>query len=134
MRNKKTILLLTLLPLLMVCKTTLPTVAQELTPAQIFQKAQEASDDQKYALAMYYYRTFQERYPDELERNLWAEYEIALLYAKLGKRELAITHFNSLLQRYATDAEAASYPPAPKILAEKVKARLEKTRTPAPAP
>jgi len=105
------------------CKTTAVVIAPDLSPADLFQKAQEASDAGKYDLALRYYETFQERYPDELERNLWARYEIALLRHKMGDDKAAVQLLDELLALY-TGEEAKDLPPGPRILAEKIKAKI----------
>jgi outer membrane protein assembly factor BamD (BamD/ComL family) len=106
------------------CKTTSVTIPATLTPADLFQKAQEASDAGRYPLALEYYKAFQERFPDERDRNLWARYEIALLHHKMGDDATAVRMFDELLAEYSGE-NAAELPQGPRILAEKVKARIE---------
>ncbi len=118
------LLLLLIIPLASSCSTSPDTIADSLTPPQFFQRAQEASDNGNYELALRYYATFKERFPEELERDLWASYEIAFLHHKMGKDERALELLDELLEQYALDASVA-YPQGPRILAEKVKARLE---------
>lgn len=105
------------------CKSTPPPIEQDLTPAGFFQKAQEASDAGKYSLALRYYGAFQGKYPDERDRNLWARYEIALLYHKMGKDETALKLFDELIALYSGE-DAAGLPQGPRLLAEKIKARI----------
>ena len=64
-------------------------------------------------------KLFQERYPDELERNIWAEYEIAFTYYKMGNLEKAGELFAQLIARY-DEENSENYPPGPRSLAEKV--------------
>jgi outer membrane protein assembly factor BamD (BamD/ComL family) len=109
--------------LLMVCSSVPDEIEEGLTPMEYFQRAQEASDAGRYALSMAYYEKFQEQYPEEWERNVWAEYEIALLYHKMGKDRIALERFDALLARY--ESEEQDLPEGPRILAEKVKARIE---------
>jgi tetratricopeptide (TPR) repeat protein len=106
------------------CATNPEEIEEGLSPAEYFQRAQEASDASRYKLALAYYQKFQEEYPEELERNLWASYEIALLYHKMGQNRTALELFDALLAEYAAAGDA-SLPQGPKILAEKVKARIE---------
>jgi outer membrane protein assembly factor BamD (BamD/ComL family) len=118
--------LLLALGLIWGCKSTPPPIEQELSPTGFFQKAQEASDASKYGLAIKYYEAFLVKYPDERERGIWARYEIALLKHKLGDDATALRLFDELLALYAGDA--TDLPPGPKILAEKVKSRIESRR------
>jgi outer membrane protein assembly factor BamD (BamD/ComL family) len=119
--------LMPLLGWLGACKTTPVTIPQELSPADLFQKAQEASDAGRCALALKYYQAFQERYPDERDRNLWARYEIALLHHKMGDDATAVRLFDELLAMYSGEG-AAEFPQGPKILAEKIKAKIEEKK------
>jgi tetratricopeptide (TPR) repeat protein len=108
---------------LMVCSSVPEDIEEDLTPMEYFQRAQEASDAGRYALSMAYYEKFQEIYPEERDRNVWAEYEIAMLYHKMGKNKIALERFEALLERY--ESGEPDLPEGPMILAEKVKARVE---------
>lgn len=124
------------LPLLLLaaCKSTPVEIPEGLSPAEYFQRAQEASDAGRYALAMEIYRRFQVDHPEERDRQLWASYEIALLHYKMGEKQAALEGFDALLREYeqaeAAPAEdgqeqpAAPLPQGPRILAEKLKARI----------
>jgi tetratricopeptide (TPR) repeat protein len=105
------------------CASVPETIEEGLSPAGFFQRAQEASDSGRYEAAQKYYEVFLERFPDETERRLWAKYEIAFLYHKMGRDKLAIEGFDALLEEYALGP--SDLPQGPKVLAEKVKARLE---------
>ncbi len=131
---KKALLLLALLSALglLSCKSGPAEIPPDLTPADYFQKAQEASDAGKYALALKYYESFLQHYPDERDRGLWARYEIALLHSKMKDTATALRLFDELLALYAGE-DAAQLPQAPRILAEKIKAKLL-TSMPKPAP
>jgi tetratricopeptide (TPR) repeat protein len=117
------IVIATAVTLLAVCSSVPEEIEEGLTPMEYFQLAQEASDNSRYELSMKYYQKFQEQYPEERDRNVWAEYEIALLYHKMGKNRIALDHFDALLARY--ESGEPELPEGPKILAEKVKARIE---------
>ena len=74
------------------CVTTSPELAEGLSPAEYFQRAQEATAQHDYGLAMRWYAAFRERFaddpsPQEMVRLLWAEYEVAFLYHKMGDDE-----------------------------------------------
>ena len=107
---------------LLFCSSVPEEIEEGLTPLEYFQRAQEASDSGRYQLSMAYYEKFQEQYPDEQDRNLWAEYEIALLYFKMGKNRIALGRFDALLDKY--EQGDPGLPEGPRILAEKVKARI----------
>jgi len=119
----KLFMITAIVSLLVVCSSVPDEIEEGLTPMEYFQRAQEASDANRYALSMEYYEKFQEQYPEERERHVWAEYEIALLYHKMGKDQIALERFDALLARY--QAGEPDLPEGPGILAEKVKARIE---------
>lgn len=118
----KLILMAASVSVLLFCSSVPEEIEEGLTPLEYFQRAQEASDAGRYQLSMAYYEKFQEQYPGERDRNLWAEYEIALLYHKMGKNRIALERFDVLLAKY--EEGDPSLPAGPKILAEKVKARI----------
>ena len=127
------LMLLALLGWLGGCQTAPSEIPTDLSEADYFQKAQEASDAGKFELALKYYQSFLERYPEERDRGLWARYEIALLHSKLKDETTALRLLDELLAQYAGD-DAALLPQGPRILAEKIKARLQAARPPAEQP
>jgi outer membrane protein assembly factor BamD (BamD/ComL family) len=108
------------------CRSGPAPIDQDLSPTGFFQKAHEASDAGRYALATRYYEAFLVKYPDERDRGLWARYEIALLKHKMGDDAAALSLFDELLALYA--AGPSDLPQGPKILAEKLKAKIESKR------
>jgi hypothetical protein len=113
---------------LMACASVPENIEEGLSPAEFFQRAQEASDSGRYATAQKYYEVFLERFPEETERRLWAKYEVAFLYHKTGKDKLALEGIEALLEEYALGPP--ELPQGPRILAEKVKARIEEEQKP----
>ena len=94
-----------------------------LSAVEIFQRAQDASDGMNYSLAIEYYSLISADYPTDTPHVTWASYEIAFLYHKMGKNQLALDRINALLDQYAKEGD--QLPPAPRVLASKLKARLE---------
>jgi tetratricopeptide (TPR) repeat protein len=113
-----------LFSLLYACSSVPDEIPDDLTPLEYFQRAQEASDAGRYSLSMQYYEKFQELFPEERDRNVWAQYEIALLYYKMKEYQASLRRFDDLLARYELE-EVPELPEGPKILAQKVKARIE---------
>ena len=103
---------------LLVCQTTGVAIDSNLTPIEFFQKAQEASEIGNYMLAIEYYQTFRERYPDHTERNLWDSYEIAFLHHKMAEDDIALDMLQNLLEK--------DLPRGLRILAEKVISSIQK--------
>ena len=94
-----------------------------LSAAEIYQRAQDASDRGDYPLGIRYYSMIPTSYPDDIVHNIWSSYEIAFLYHKMKRDALALSFINELLDRY--DKEGDTLPPAPHVLALKLKVRLE---------
>ena len=118
-----------LVALLTGCVTTSPEQAEGLTPPEYFQRAQEATAQHDYGLAMRWYAAFRERFaddpsPPEMVRLLWAEYEIAFLYHKMGDDETALRLLRALVRSYEQPV-AADYPAGPRVLALRVITELD---------
>ena len=109
--------------LLVSCATQPRTLPEGLTAGEIFQRAQDAADRGDYALGITFYSECQQRYPDDTEHKVWAAYEIAFLYHKMGKNDRAAVLINDLLTEYAN--QGGLLPPAPLLLSQKLKERLE---------
>jgi outer membrane protein assembly factor BamD (BamD/ComL family) len=109
--------------LLSACASQSPVIPEGLSAAEIFQRAQDAAGKGDYQLGIRYYELVPKNYPDDREHNIWASYEIAFLYHKMGKNDVALNLLKDLLAQYATAGD--TLPPGPKILAEKLQARLQ---------
>ena len=107
-------------------------IADGLTPAELFQRAQEAAASNDFALSARYYQAFLDRYPadefpQEFPRRVWADYELAFLQYKQGYDETALQLFGELLDRYDGD-NAAVLPTGPRTLAERVIGKIEASK------
>lgn len=100
-------------------------IPESLTPMEYFQKAQEAvSSRSDYDTAMVYYKTFKERFPEDLQGNIEADYEIAFLHYKKGEYTQAKELFNEIIARYGTE-EASRLKEWPLVLSRRVLGRIE---------
>ena len=101
------------------CHSTPDYIPEDLQPREYFQLAQEAVvERQDYDTALFYYQTFLERFPTDIQRTVEAEYEIAFIRYK-QKDPRAEQLFRDLLARY--DREGAELLPGwPRVLAEKL--------------
>jgi outer membrane protein assembly factor BamD (BamD/ComL family) len=112
------------------CASAPPVDLAGLTPAEVFQQAQVASDSGDYNRALAWYQAFLAKYPDDPERSPWAQYEIAFLHHKMGDDAGAVKLFDELIASYQAGGEGL--PPAPLVLAQKVKTLIQEQRSPAP--
>ena len=107
-----------------------PAIDDKLTAPELVQKAQEASDHNRYKTAVYYYEAILEKFPHDLAYTCEAEYEIAFIKYKQKKYSDAKTGFNALLRRYESP-DMELLPQHFKILSvnvlEKIEAALKKT-------
>lgn len=127
MKKKSTAALtvfITFILLAAACKTTPVVIPDDMNPAEFFQKAQEASNNGKYDTALTYYNTFLERYPDDLQRRIEAEYEIAFIAYKRNDTEKAKQLFTELIDKYKSDASQI-LPAWPRIMSEKILKEIE---------
>jgi len=118
MRTVRRLLLLAALAVLASCTSTGPIDITGLTPAEVFQRAQSASDSGDFRRALAIYQAFLERPDVEADRGAWARYEVGLLHYKMGDDDAALASFDDLLALYATNPQL---PEGPKILAANVK-------------
>jgi outer membrane protein assembly factor BamD (BamD/ComL family) len=98
-------------------------IPDDLTVAELIQRAQEASDKNWYNQALEYYEAVIARFPANIDMICAAEYEIAFIHYKLKKYETAKAEFTSLLARYDT-SDAELLPAQFKILAEKILGKI----------
>jgi outer membrane protein assembly factor BamD (BamD/ComL family) len=75
-------------------------VSDTITPAELVQRAQEASDKNHYKDAQAYYELILERFPSNIDMVCTAEYEIAYIHYKRKQYDIATAEFNTLLDRY----------------------------------
>jgi outer membrane protein assembly factor BamD (BamD/ComL family) len=112
-------------------------IGSELTAAELVQRAQEASDRNRYKISLQYYEAVLERFPQDMEYVCAAEYEIAFIHYKQKKYDEAREEFTSLLARYDNNPDEELLPQQFKILSRKIldtiteiENRRGKTRTP----
>ena len=127
MKLKKSVrwLLTALFAVLLVfsCASRPVVIPDDLTPMELIQRGQEASDRNRYSTALQYYQTLIERYPFDIDFICAAEYEIAFIHYKQKKYDIAKIEFADLLERYNTPDEEL-LPPQFKILSQKILARI----------
>jgi outer membrane protein assembly factor BamD (BamD/ComL family) len=105
------------------CVTGPVDIPADMPPGKIIQKAQEATDTNKYKIALQYYEALLERYGDSEEYLCTAEYEFAFIRYKQKKYTEARERLEVLLDRYE-EPGGESLPPQFRVLAEKVLARI----------
>jgi len=82
------------------CATSVLNIPEELTPAELIQRAQEASDRNRYNHALQYYTALLERNSTNIDLICTAEYEISFIHYKQKKYSQAKEGFQLLLERY----------------------------------
>ena len=105
---------LVLLAALVSCRTTGPVDLTGLTPAEVFQRAQDAADKGDFRRALAYYEGFLAQPGIEAQRAAWARYEAALLNHKMGDDDTALVKLDELLALYEKDK---TLPESARILA-----------------
>ena len=123
MKLKTTLIVIAAVLLVASCASRPVVIPDDLTVMELIQRAQEASDRNKYKISLQYYDTIIQRFPYDIDSICAAEYEIAFIHYKQKKYEIAKTEFNKLLERYNTPDEEL-LPPQFKILSQKILARI----------
>ena len=80
-------------------------IPDDLSQAELIQRAQEASDRNRYSVSLQHYATLIERFPYDIDSIIAAEYEIAFIHYKQKKYAVAKVEFADLLERYNTPDE-----------------------------
>ena len=109
--------------LLPACQTEIPEIPEDLSQPELFQRAQDAADENEWQVALHYYETFMERYPEDEENVVAAEYEIAFIHYKMEEYRTSRELFEEILQKYEED-EDDSLPAWVQILSEKILDRV----------
>ena len=107
------------------CASAPVVIGGDLSQAELVQRAQEASDRNKYPVSLQYYEAVIERFPNDIDSICAAEYEIAFIHYKQKKYETARTEFKNLLSRYKVPDEEL-LPPQYKILSLMVLEKIDK--------
>ena len=83
------------------CVSSAPIVIPDnLTAAELIQRGQEASDKNRYNVSVQYYEAILERFPNDIDNVIAAEYEIAFIHYKQKNYTQAKTELNQVLAHY----------------------------------
>ncbi len=100
-------------------------IPDTLTPMEYFQRAQDAvASRNDYDTALVYYTTFKERFPQDLQGNVEADYEIGFIHYKQGEYQVAKEILSNVVARYETE-EAAKLKEWPLILSRKILTKID---------
>ena len=106
------------------CATSAVSIPEDLSPAEIIQRAQEASDRNRYSIALQHYEALLERNSANAALVCTAEYHIAFINHKQRRHTQAREGFTALLQRF-NGPGGELLPQHYRILAETVLARID---------
>ncbi|GBU27155.1 hypothetical protein R84B8_00680 [Treponema sp. R8-4-B8] len=81
------------------CASTV-NISEDLSPAELIQRAHEAMDRNRYGIAIQYYQALRDRNPSNIDLIITAEYHIAFIHYKQKKYEQAKEGFNGILAYY----------------------------------
>jgi outer membrane protein assembly factor BamD (BamD/ComL family) len=110
------------------CATSYVNIPNDLSSAEIIQRAQEASDRNRYNVALQYYQALYERNLSNIDLVITAEYEIAFIHYKQKKYVQAREELSSMLEYYDSPDEPF-LPPQYKILGQIVLNRIDEKET-----
>jgi outer membrane protein assembly factor BamD (BamD/ComL family) len=80
-------------------------ISEDLSPAELIQRAHEAMDRNRYKTAIQYYQALHDRNQSNTDLIITAEYHIAFIHYKQGKNEQARAELNAVLEYYNTPDE-----------------------------
>jgi outer membrane protein assembly factor BamD (BamD/ComL family) len=86
------------------CASTV-NISEDLSPAELIQRAHEAMDRNRYKVAIQYYQALYDRNMSNTDLIITAEYHIAFIHYKQGKYEQARAELNAVLAYYNTPDE-----------------------------
>jgi len=86
------------------CASTI-IISDNLSPAEIIQRGQEALDKNRYNTAIQYYQALYDRNRTNIDLIITAEYHIANIHYKQGKYTQAREELNKVLAYYNTPDE-----------------------------
>jgi outer membrane protein assembly factor BamD (BamD/ComL family) len=95
---------LTIALLFSACASTV-NISEDLSPAELIQRAHEAMDRNRYKTAIQYYQALYDRNMSNTDLIITAEYHIAFIHYKQGKYEQARAELNAVLEYYNTPDE-----------------------------
>jgi outer membrane protein assembly factor BamD (BamD/ComL family) len=101
---KKLFVVMSAVFLFSACASTV-NISEDLSPAELIQRAHEAMDRNRYKIAIQYYETLRDRNQSSIDLIITAEYHIAFIHYKQGKNELAREELNAVLEYYNTPDE-----------------------------
>jgi outer membrane protein assembly factor BamD (BamD/ComL family) len=87
------------------CASRGAVIPEDLSAAELIQRAQEASDRNRYKTALQHYEALLERNPFNIDMVCTAEYEIAFIHYKQKKYADARVELDALLKRYNSPDE-----------------------------
>ena len=91
------------LAVLLSCQTVPDSVPEDLSSAELFQRAQEYADDANYEAALLYLDAVDERFPDDRLIMITSQYHRALYLDQSGADEEAAAAFAAILSRYESE-------------------------------
>ena len=86
------------------CASTV-NISEDMSPAELIQRAQEASDRNRYNIALQYYEALYDRNRSIIDLVITAKYEIAFIQYKQKKYQQAREGLNDVLGYYNTPDE-----------------------------
>jgi outer membrane protein assembly factor BamD (BamD/ComL family) len=86
------------------CASTV-NISENLSPAELIQRAHEAMDRNRYKIAIQYYQALHDRNQSNIDLIITAEYHIAFIHYKQKKYEQAKEQLNNILAYYNTPDE-----------------------------
>jgi len=101
---KRLLIILTTILLFSACATR-ANITEDMSPAELIQRGQEAMDRNRYNLAIRYYEALYDQNRTNIDLIITAEYSIGFIHYKQRKYDLARMELNSVLAYYDSPDE-----------------------------
>ena len=115
---KRALLLLAVVVGFAACKSVPTEIPDDLSQAELIQLAQESADGESWEAALAYYQALLNRFPQDKDATVSAQYEMAFIEYKRGNTDEARAGFERILGLY--DFEGNTLQQWPKVLAEQL--------------
>ena len=119
---KRAALLLATVAILAACKSVPTDIPDDLSQAELIQLAQESADSESWDAAIAYYQAVIDRFPQDPNAAVTAQYEMGFIEYKRGNSAEAADIFEQILALY--DFEKDDLPQWPRILSARLYAEL----------
>lgn len=91
------------------CATVPTEVPEDLSPAELLQRAQEFADESNYQAALAYNQAILDRFPEDRVSFITAQYHKGLFLQRSGEFDLAREQYELILTRFQAETDLPNW-------------------------